>query len=68
MYFPLSMSDISLWLVVTAIIVLITSELLYASPNFSARVDVDKKLLRIVAIGCSLAFLVTVVMRFSIPF
>ena len=63
MIFPLSIDDISLWLAVTAIILLITSELLFASPGYSMRVVLDKRLLRMCAIGCGLGFLVTVVMR-----
>ncbi len=63
MIFPLSISDISLWLAVTAIILLITSELLYSSPEYSARIVLDKRLLRMSAIGCGLGFLVTVLMR-----
>ncbi len=63
MIFPLSLSDISLWLAVTAIILLATSELLYSSPDFSARVAFDKQFLRMTAIGCGLGFLATVVMR-----
>ena len=63
MIFPLSLSDISLWLAVTAIILLTTSELLYSSPDFSARIAVDRQFLRMAAIGCGLGFLVTVVMR-----
>ena len=68
MIFPLTLSDISLWLAVTAIILLITSELLYSLPAFSARLLIDKKRLRIVALGCGLGFLVTVVMRIFQPF
>jgi hypothetical protein len=68
MNFPLSLSDISLWLAVTAIILLVTSELLYSSPEYSSRVMVDKKLLRMVALGCGLGFLVTVAMRVFYPF
>ena len=63
MIFPLSISDISLWLAVTAIILLITSELLYSSPGYAARIVLDKRLLRLCAMGCGLGFLVTVVMR-----
>jgi hypothetical protein len=63
MIFPLSISDISLWLAVTAIILLITTELLYSSSGFSARIVLNKNLLRICAIGCGIGFLVTVVMR-----
>jgi hypothetical protein len=68
MDFPLSLSDISLWLAVTAIVLLITSELLYSLPEYSARVIINKQRLRLVAIGCGLGFLVTVVMRVFQPF
>ncbi len=68
MRFALTASDISLWLAVTAIILLITSELLYSSPEYSARIRFEKKRLRLVALGCGLAFLVTVVMRIFQPF
>ena len=63
MIFPLSLSDISLWLAVTAVILLTTSELLYSSPDYSARIAVNRQFLRMAAIGCGLAFFVTVVMR-----
>ena len=63
MFFPLSTSDLSLWLAVTAIILLITSELLYSAPGFSGRIAVDRNLLRIAALGCGLGFFLTVVMR-----
>ncbi len=63
MIFPLSISDISLWLAVTAIILLISSELILASPEYSARIVLDKRLLRMCAFGCGLGFFVTVVMR-----
>ena len=68
MNFPLSLSDISLWLAVTAIMLLITSELLFSMPEYSAHVGVEKKRLRLVALGCGLGFLVTVVMRVFQPF
>jgi len=68
MNFPLSLSDVSLWLAVTAIILLITSELLYSLPEISARIMIDKKRFRLVALGCGLGFLVTVVMRVFQPF
>jgi hypothetical protein len=63
MRFVLTASDISLWLAVTAIVLLITSELLYSSPEYSSRLRIEKKRLRLVALGCGLGFLVTVVMR-----
>jgi hypothetical protein len=68
MSFPLTLSDISLWLAVTAIILFITSELLYSLPKISPRIMIDKKRLRLVALGCGLGFLVTVVMRVFQPF
>lgn len=63
MNFPLSIMDIGLWLAVTALIILITSELLYSLPQYSSRILIDKKSLRLVAIGSGLGFLVTVVIR-----
>jgi hypothetical protein len=63
MNLPLSVSGLSLWLAVMTIILLITSELLYSSPGFSARVSVDKRLLRFLGIACGLGFLVTVAMH-----
>ena len=63
MIFPLSLYDISLWLAATAIILLITSELLYSLPEISARLIIDKAHLRLVALGCALGFMVTVVIR-----
>ncbi|XHH10066.1 MAG: hypothetical protein ACFCUE_05390 [Candidatus Bathyarchaeia archaeon] len=68
MKFMLTASDISLWLAVTAIVLLITSELLYSSPGLSSQLRIEKKRLRLVALGCGLGFLVTVVMRVFQPF
>lgn len=65
MIFPLTLSDLSLWLAVIAIILLITSELLYAAPGYSGRIAIDRNLLRIAAVGCGLVFFVTVVMRIA---
>lgn len=65
MVFPLSISDISLWLAVTAIILLVTSELLYSAPEYSSRIAIDRHFLRMVAIGCGLGFAVTVFMRIA---
>jgi hypothetical protein len=63
MFFPLTLSDISLLLAVIAIILLITSELLYSMPNLSGRIALDKDFLRTVALGCGIAFLLTVILR-----
>jgi hypothetical protein len=68
MGFPLTLSDISLWLAFAAIILLITSELLISLPEYSGRFRIGKKNLRLVALGCGLSFLVTVVLRIVRPF
>jgi hypothetical protein len=62
MSFPLSFWDISLWLAVTAIILLITSELIspyYGKTNFL----INKERLRNVALVMSILFLITVALR-----
>jgi hypothetical protein len=62
MTFPLGIWDISLLLAVTAIILLITSELL--SPYYGrANLKISKKRLRNAAITTSILFLATVAMR-----
>jgi hypothetical protein len=63
MYFPLSLLDISWWLAATALILLITSELLYSLPDFGARIAIEKKRLRMAALGSGIGFLVTVIIR-----
>ena len=62
MSFPLSFWDISLWLAVTAIILLITSELI--SPYYGkTNLLINKKRLRNVALVMSILFLITVALR-----
>ena len=62
MYFPLTFWDISLWLAVTAIILLTTSELI--SPYHGrTNLIVNKKRLRQAAITVGLLFLATVAIR-----
>jgi len=62
MTFPLGLWDISLWLAITAIILLITSELL--SPYYGrASIYINKKRLRNAALTVSLLFLATVAIR-----
>jgi hypothetical protein len=63
MDFPLALPDIGLFLGVVAIILLVTSELLYASPSYAARISLDKRMLRLIAIFAGAGFLVTVLMR-----
>lgn len=62
MIFPLSFEDISLFIAVTSIILLATSEFL--SPRFGKiNVLIDKKKLRNVAIAVTILFLITLVIR-----
>jgi len=68
MNFPMSMSDISLWLAVMAIILLISSDILTSTTEHSGNVVIDKKRLRLVAIALGLGFMATVVMRVFQPF
>ena len=63
MNFPLSLSDFSLWLAVMAIILLITSELLSSSAEYSKSIVVEKKRLRLVALALGTGFMITVIMR-----
>jgi hypothetical protein len=64
MNIPLAFTDLSYWLAATAIILLITSELLGSSQGYTRRILINKKRMRLAALGCGLAFLVTIVLRF----
>jgi len=68
MNFPMSLSDISLWLAVMAIILLITSELLSSATDYSRNIVIEKRRLRLVALALGLGFMATVVMRVFQPF
>jgi heme exporter protein D len=62
MDFPLSFGDISIWLAVTATILLITSELI--SPHYGKRnLLIDRKRLRNMALTMSILFLITVAIQ-----
>jgi len=62
MRFPLTFWDISLWLAITAIILLTTSELL--SPYYGRTgIILDKRRLRMIALVMGMLFMVTVVVR-----
>lgn len=63
MNFPLSFSDISLWLAVMAILLLITSELLTSSTGPLKNLAIDKNRLRLLALALGLGFMITVGMR-----
>lgn len=66
--FPLTVSDVGLWLAVTAIVLLIASELLLSSMPYLADIVIDKKRLRLTALALGIGFLATVVMRAFQPF
>jgi hypothetical protein len=68
MNFPMSMSDISLWLAVMAIILLITSELISSAAEYSRNIVIEKNRLRLVALALGIGFMATVVMRVFQPF
>jgi len=62
MYFPLGLWDISLWLAITAIILLITSEML--SPQYGKiNIHINRKRLRNATLVVSILFLATVAIR-----
>ena len=61
--FPLTVSDIGLWLAVTAIILLVTSELLSSSTGRLGNIAIEKKRLRLIALALGIGFMITVIMR-----
>lgn len=62
MTFPLGLWDISLWLAITAIMLLITSEML--SPHYGkVNIRINKKRLRKAALAVSILFLITVAIK-----
>jgi hypothetical protein len=62
MDFPLSFSDITLWLAITAVVLLVTSELI-SQYYGRTRLLINKKRLRNAALAVSTLFLVTVAIR-----
>ena len=62
------MSDISLWLAFMAILLLITSELVYSYTEYSGSIAIEKKRLRLVALALGIGFMITVIMRIFQPF
>jgi hypothetical protein len=62
MTFPLGLWDISLWLAITAIILLITSEML--SPYYGkVNIRINKKRLQNAALAVTILFLTTVAIK-----
>ncbi|MEM1589554.1 MAG: hypothetical protein QXZ68_03175 [Candidatus Bathyarchaeia archaeon] len=68
MNFPMTLSDISLWLAVMAIILLITSELISSTVEYPMNIIIEKKRLRLIALALGLGFMITVIMRVFQPF
>jgi hypothetical protein len=68
MNFPLSISDIGLWLAVTAIILLVTSEFLSSPTKYLSDIVIDRTKLRLVALGVGAAFMATVLLRVIQPY
>ena len=63
MSFMLNMWDISLWIAVTALILLVTSELLVSYSDYLGDFVIDKTRLRTAALVLGVAFMVTVVLH-----
>lgn len=67
MEFPLSLWDVSLWIAITAIILLVTSELLAPYSDYFGDFVIEKTRLRITALVLGAAFMITVLMRAVMP-
>jgi len=63
MKFPLTISDISLWLAAMAIILLTSSELLSSSSKYSRNITINKQKLKLVALALGIGFMATVVLH-----
>jgi hypothetical protein len=63
MGFTLTLWDLSLWIAVTAIILLVTSELLASYSDYLGEFVIDKTRLRVAAFVLGIAFVVTVVLH-----
>lgn len=67
MEFPLGLEDIGLWIAVTAIILLVTSELIGSYSEYFGDFVIEKKRLRLTALILGAAFMITVVLRVVVP-
>ncbi len=67
MNLPLSLWDISLWIAFTAIILLVTSELLAPYSEQLGDFVIDKTRMRLAALLLGAAFMVTVLIRVVMP-
>jgi hypothetical protein len=67
MNFPLGLWDISLWIAVTAVILLVTSELIEPYSEYFGDFVIEKTRLRLAALLLGTAFMVTVLLRVILP-
>lgn len=67
MRFPLGLWDISLWIAVTAILLLITSELLAPYSDYFGDFVIDKTRIRLAALLLGATFMITVLIRVVMP-
>jgi len=66
--FPLSIWDISLWIAVMAIILLVTSELIGPYSDYFGDFVIEKTRLRLTALILGAAFMGTVILRVAMPY
>lgn len=67
MRFPLSLWDISLWIAVTAIMLLVASELLAPCSDYFGDFVINKTQIRLTALLLGVVFMVTVLLRAVMP-
>ena len=67
MNFPLGFYEISGWIAVTAIILLVTSELIGPYSEYFGDFVIEKARLRLAALILGAAFMVTVILRIVMP-
>ncbi len=63
MQFVLTMNDITMWLAVMTIILLVTSELL-SSFTYYDKIAINRRLFRHAALILGMGFMITVILRF----
>ncbi len=63
MKWPLDLNNVSLWIAITAIILLVTSELLAPYSDYFGDFVIDKTRIRLAALFLGVAFMVSVLLR-----
>lgn len=67
MLFPLSLSDISLFIGILSIFLLITAELVYANSELLNNLAINKTRLRQASLVTGALFVVTIILRIGLP-